>query len=563
MVMRRLLPVLLLLVSLPGGALEPIPDKTVVLTFDDAVKSHLTFVAPMLAELDFGATFFVTHCWMQDTENFMSWQDIRHLHDMGFEIGNHTWSHANFAGARNQAKLAGQLALVENELKKVGVPKPVSFAWPGNFFPAEGAAQLRSLGYRLARRGMQPEIPYGRLEPGPLYDPLRHDPLLIPSAGDAYPEWTMENFRAAVDRAAGGKIAVVQFHGVPDIAHPWVHTPPAQFAQYMRYLKENGFNVIAMRDLLRYVDPAAEVDDAFRWVRYQRGSSLLELPAELMASRQDAPFWLENMLVHHRYTPDEAAQVLGWQVKEVEAQAKLLPQVPQFKPAPDAILTLPYPGGRHPRIGFLDGAIDPLRGTKISLFPPWTGGGYVVLDVPEAIFSNLGLLFLAHTHVPTIWDEQNLLLENVDWRRQGADWSHTRELPNGTSFGATITPREDGADIDLWLDNNTPESLTKLRTQVCLMLKGAPGFEAQEEAGRSLGHYVAAIKAADADRYILVGFQHCGKTWGNIQCPCIHSDPVLPDAAPDQMVRVRGQVRFYEGTDVAGEIAAMERALAP
>ena len=36
-----------------------VPAKLVVLTLDDAVKSHRTFVAPLLKELGFGATFFV------------------------------------------------------------------------------------------------------------------------------------------------------------------------------------------------------------------------------------------------------------------------------------------------------------------------------------------------------------------------------------------------------------------------------------------------------------------------------------------------------------------------
>src|SRR4051794_34880567 len=66
-----------------------IPAKTVVLTLDDAVKSHRTFVAPLLKELGFQATFFVTHRWMDDREHFMTWADIAEIHRMGFEIGNH------------------------------------------------------------------------------------------------------------------------------------------------------------------------------------------------------------------------------------------------------------------------------------------------------------------------------------------------------------------------------------------------------------------------------------------------------------------------------------------
>ncbi len=33
--------------------------KTVILTFDDAVSNHRAFVAPLLKELGFNATFFV------------------------------------------------------------------------------------------------------------------------------------------------------------------------------------------------------------------------------------------------------------------------------------------------------------------------------------------------------------------------------------------------------------------------------------------------------------------------------------------------------------------------
>ena len=42
----------------------------------------------------------------------------------------------------------------------------------------------------------------------------------------------------------------------------------------------------------------------------------------------------------------------------------------------------------------------PQRETKVSIFTPWDDASYVVADVPEAIWSNLGLTYLAHTHVP-------------------------------------------------------------------------------------------------------------------------------------------------------------------
>src|SRR5579884_1381592 len=77
-------------------SLAPIPDRAILLSFDDAVKSHRTFVAPLLRKLGFRATFFVTHLWMGDTANFMSWREIAELHQMGFEIGNHAWTHGDY-----------------------------------------------------------------------------------------------------------------------------------------------------------------------------------------------------------------------------------------------------------------------------------------------------------------------------------------------------------------------------------------------------------------------------------------------------------------------------------
>jgi len=544
MIQKFLLTILFvgLLVCPRTGALEPIPDKTVVLTFDDAVKSHRAYVGPLLQELGFGATFFVTALWMGDQENFMSWAEIAELHAMGFEIGNHSWSHPSFGSPRVAARLAGQLALVENELAALGVPKPVSFAWCGNAFSPEAVEVLAQRGFQFARRGMQPEVAYGKSLPGPLYDPAVHHPLLIPSAGDAYPSWTLDDFRRAVDRAKDGQIAVVQFHGVPDVAHPWVHTPPERFAEYMRYLKEHGFNVIALRDLARYVDPAARPDDAMRRARY--GGEEEDQPAEMRATRERADDWLDNMVRAHGYTPAEAAGVLGWPVAEVEARLATgdARQGAGVGPAPRI---LPYPGGRHPRIGFLEGAIDPLRGSKVSVFAPWAGGGYAVVDLPEAIFSNLGLLFLAHTHVPTVWDAQHHTVENQDWQiaADGA-LSNVWTLPNQVRIGADVRPAPDGATMELWVENGTPETLRGLRTQVCVMLKGLTGFDAQQNDNKVFHTESATAHDHAKKRSVHIEFEHCGRAWGNPQCPCIHADPVLPDCPPGQRVSTTGHLRF-------------------
>lgn len=104
-------------------------------------------------------------------------------------------------------------------------------------------------------------------------EPGADHPLLVPSAGDARPNWTLEDFIAAAEQAQTGRIAVLQFHGAPDTAHSWVNTPLENFEAYMNYLAANEYHVIALRDVARYVDPMNEPQDAFAVIRQRQAAS--------------------------------------------------------------------------------------------------------------------------------------------------------------------------------------------------------------------------------------------------------------------------------------------------
>jgi hypothetical protein len=277
----------------------------------------------------------------------------------------------------------------------------------------------------------------------------------------------------------------------------------------------------------------------------------------------DLRFWLENMVWHHRYTTDEISAVTGLPAARIEKECNRLAIYPQRAPvrSPDTPLTvLPYPGGRHPRIGFLDGAVNPQRETKVSVFTPWDSHSYVVVDVPEAIFSNLGLTYLAHTHVPTLWTLQNITLPRLEWKRHSKGvLDIERALPNGIVFGAKVIPARDGVKMELWLKNGTPEKLTGLRVQNCVMLKGARGFEAQSNDNKTLSAPFAIARSEDGARWIITAWERCGRAWANPPCPCLHSDPVFPDCTPGQKVRLQGWLSFYEGADIAKELERLQQ----
>ena len=128
---------------------------------------------------------------------------------------------------------------------------------------------LEEFGFRFARRGGAPEYPYEEGN-GVAYEPGRDHPLLLPSAGDARPTWTLENFKRATSQARNGRIAILQFHGAPDVEHPWVHTPRERFEEYMKFLHDEGFKAIAVRDLATYVDWRQKPDDPWTIIEQRK-----------------------------------------------------------------------------------------------------------------------------------------------------------------------------------------------------------------------------------------------------------------------------------------------------
>jgi hypothetical protein len=286
------------------------------------------------------------------------------------------------------------------------------------------------------------------------------------------------------------------------------------------------------------------------------GLSCAETPPA--APQDDARYWVE-VCAAHGYSQVETAMATGREAPEVALlQSRIRPPV---KPA-DRLLLLPYPGGRHPRIGFLEGAVDPQRDTKCSVFLPWAGGGYVVIDVPEALWCDKDLVYLAHTHLPTTWDKQGIRLERIDWTRgDGGTLTSRRILPDGLEFSVRVDPAPDGARMELRVKNGTSRRLTKLRAQVCVMLKGAPGFNAQtrENKVKLDASGVCAVRSEDGRRWIATVFEK-PRLWENPPCPCIHADPSFPDLAPGDEAVSRGRLFVYEGDDFEAEVARRVRA---
>ncbi|WP_308992376.1 polysaccharide deacetylase family protein [Mariniflexile litorale] len=221
---------------------KQIPDKLVVLTFDDAPASHYSIVAPLLKDYGFGATFFVCEFPpnYKDSTLYMNWRQIKMLDKLGFEVANHTRTHANVTKL-TQAQFNEELEYIENKCDSLNILKPTNFAYPGYGLNSKVLDFLDKKRYVFARAGGSR-----------VYDPLIDHPYLIPSW--AIDENNKTEIMAALDKAKKGKIIILTFHGIPDMEHPWVNTPPRLFKEYLKYLSDHKFKVISLKDLNNYIN---------------------------------------------------------------------------------------------------------------------------------------------------------------------------------------------------------------------------------------------------------------------------------------------------------------------
>lgn len=132
---------------------KKLPDKAVVLTFDDAYENIFLQGRPILNEFNMPWTLFVTTDPIGQ-RSYMSWDQIRQLHDEGVIIANHTTDHDHMPrridGESDQQRIARARqnildaeAAIENE---VGVSHKL-FAFPYGEYDNELLELVEELGF--------------------------------------------------------------------------------------------------------------------------------------------------------------------------------------------------------------------------------------------------------------------------------------------------------------------------------------------------------------------------------------------------------------------------------
>lgn len=100
--------------------------KVALLTFDDAPEVNALRIAESLEEKDANAIFFVNGMYIEDEEGQ---EELKQIHDMGFEIGNHTHTHANLQTVDEQTQTE-EITATSDLVEEVTGERPRFFRAP-------------------------------------------------------------------------------------------------------------------------------------------------------------------------------------------------------------------------------------------------------------------------------------------------------------------------------------------------------------------------------------------------------------------------------------------------
>jgi peptidoglycan/xylan/chitin deacetylase (PgdA/CDA1 family) len=109
---------------------KPLPEKAVVLTFDDGYRSLMDQVLPVLQPYGYtGTVFVITQFMDDDMPAYLTWPQAEALYAQGWKIEPHTKTHEQLAARDRDFQLYQMLGSVQTVQAHIG-SQPRFFAYP-------------------------------------------------------------------------------------------------------------------------------------------------------------------------------------------------------------------------------------------------------------------------------------------------------------------------------------------------------------------------------------------------------------------------------------------------
>lgn len=131
-----------LMAYLTTGA--PLPEKPVMLTFDDTSLGQYTVAAPELEKYGFKGVFFIMTVSL-GKPNYMSKAQVKELSDRGHVIGSHTWDHQNVKKYQGQDWVT-QVEKPSRQLTEITGKPTEYFAYPFGLWNPKAIPELKQRG---------------------------------------------------------------------------------------------------------------------------------------------------------------------------------------------------------------------------------------------------------------------------------------------------------------------------------------------------------------------------------------------------------------------------------
>ncbi|WP_405761607.1 polysaccharide deacetylase family protein [Anaerovibrio slackiae] len=126
-----------------------LPEKPVLITFDDGYKDNYTNAYPIMKKYGFKGTIFVVTGFLGVYGNYMTWEQAKELADNGFSIESHTYSHKSMTEASDE-EISKELTKSRDTIKnKLGIEADF-MAYPTGTYNLHIAELVQKAGYKGA-----------------------------------------------------------------------------------------------------------------------------------------------------------------------------------------------------------------------------------------------------------------------------------------------------------------------------------------------------------------------------------------------------------------------------
>jgi len=122
----------------------PLPEKPIILTFDDSYTDHYEYVFPILKEYGYIGTFFVITGYSDNNNpNHLTWEQVEEMSDAGMNMESHTKTHYTLINRDNDFlvwEIIGSIESLESHTGK----RPLTFSYPVGKYDEDTLRMLES-----------------------------------------------------------------------------------------------------------------------------------------------------------------------------------------------------------------------------------------------------------------------------------------------------------------------------------------------------------------------------------------------------------------------------------